>query len=91
MEAFTGLDDVPAAREKLTRLRETRDAKRARLEELQRAAAPAVTVTAADWDGLTRDEQRALITDVIESATVAPGRGEERVTVMPRTSRSSAI
>jgi site-specific DNA recombinase len=84
IEAFSGLDDVAAAREKLTALREARDQARDRLAELEAAAAPALTVTAEDWAVLTLDERRALVRVVIESAVVAPGRGSGRITVTPR-------
>lgn len=84
VEAFTGLEDVPATREKLQSLRETRDQARDRLEELQAAQAPAVTVTADDWDQLTVDERRALIRVVVERADVAPGRGADRIDVVTR-------
>lgn len=81
VEAFTGLDDVESARMKLASLRETRDYARERLAELQAATTPAITITAGDWDLLTIDEQRALIRAVISEATVAPGRGADRITV----------
>jgi site-specific DNA recombinase len=81
VEAFTGLDDVGAARDKLQALREARDQARDRLVELQAAQAPAVTVTADDWDALTIDEQRALIKAVIDRVEVAPGRGFDRISV----------
>jgi DNA invertase Pin-like site-specific DNA recombinase/PHD/YefM family antitoxin component YafN of YafNO toxin-antitoxin module len=84
VEAFTGLEDVAAAREKLQSLREARDQARDRLDELQAAQAPAVTVTAEDWDMLTLAEQRALIRAVIDRAEVAPGRGRDRITVVAR-------
>lgn len=81
VEAFSGLDDVAAARERLLELRAVRDEKRDRAADLRAATAPAVTVTADDWDLLTTDEQRALIRVVIADATVAPGRGADRITV----------
>jgi DNA invertase Pin-like site-specific DNA recombinase len=85
VRAFTGLDDVDAARERLTALREVRDRARDRLGELQAAAAPAVTITASgDWNVLTLDEQRALIRAVVDEAVVAPGRGRDRITVKAR-------
>lgn len=84
VRAFSGLDDVDAARERLTTLREARDEARDRLADVQAAAAPAVTVTAGDWDVLTLDEQRALIRAVIDRADVAPGRGSDRISVKPR-------
>jgi site-specific DNA recombinase len=84
VRAFSGLDNVDSARDRLTELREARDQARDRLADVQAAAAPAVTVTAGDWDLLTLDEQRALIRAVIESALVAPGKGPGRITVKPR-------
>lgn len=84
VEAFTGLEDVAAARDKLQKLREARDQARDRLDELQAAQAPAVTVTAADWGELTDGERRALIRAVIDRAEVAPGRRADRVSVFAR-------
>ena len=84
VEAFSGLDDVAAARERLTALRETRDQARGRLDELQAAAAPALTVAAEDWDDLSLDGRRALIRALIERADVSPGRGPDRIEVTPR-------
>jgi DNA invertase Pin-like site-specific DNA recombinase len=77
-----GFQDESAARERLLELRETRDATRDRLAELQAAAAPTATVTASgDWDLLALDERRAIIRAVVERVTVAPGRGRDRITV----------
>jgi hypothetical protein len=85
VRAFTGLEDVQAARERLLSLREQRDRARDRLAELQAATVPAVAISASgDWELLTLDEQRALILAVIEQADVAPGRGSTRITVRPR-------
>ena len=84
VKAFTGLEDVAAARTRLLELREARDLARERLSELDAAAAPAVTLSATDWDQLTLSERRALIAATIVEATVAPGRGHERITVTPR-------
>jgi hypothetical protein len=85
VRAFTGLQDVDAARERLGELREQRDVARERLAELQAAAVPTVRVSASkDWDVLTLDEQRAIIRAVVERATVAPGRGPDRITVEAR-------
>jgi hypothetical protein len=81
VEAFTGLEDVTAARTRLLELREARDSARERLADVEAAAGPSVTVTAADWDALTTDERRALIRATIAEATVAPGRGADRITV----------
>jgi hypothetical protein len=84
VRAFSGLDDVDAARERLLELRAERDAARERVEEVGAAAVPALTVTVGDWDNLTIDERRALIRAVIDRVEVLPGRGGERVTVYPR-------
>jgi DNA invertase Pin-like site-specific DNA recombinase len=84
VEAFTGLEDVAAARQRLLELREKRDKAVDRLDGLQAAQAPAITLTAEEWDELTMDEQRALIRAVIDRADVAPGRGADRITVTPR-------
>jgi len=81
IRAFAGLEDEPAARERLAELRQVRDDAQERVERLggQRAA---VTVSgAADWDRLTLDERRALIRATVERAIVAPGRGTDRVRV----------
>jgi hypothetical protein len=82
--AFSTLDDVQVAQERLTALREARDAARDRLDDLQASVAPTVKVTADDWEILTLGEQRDLIRSVIDRAVVAPGRGGERVTIEPR-------
>jgi site-specific DNA recombinase len=82
--AFSGLDDVEAARQRLTDLQVRRDAARGRLADLQAAATPAVTVAAGDWDRLSVDERRALIRAVVLRADVRPGRGGDRVTVQLR-------
>jgi hypothetical protein len=85
VRAFSGLDDVDAARERLLELRSARDAMRGRLAELRNAAGPALTISAGnDWDDLLVDEQRALIRTVIDHVDVAPGRGAARLTVHPR-------
>jgi DNA invertase Pin-like site-specific DNA recombinase len=85
VEAFSGLDDVLAARDRLTALRHQRDSARGRLAELQVAAVPAITISAAqDWGELTLDEQRALIVAVVARVEVRPGRGIDRITVYPR-------
>jgi DNA invertase Pin-like site-specific DNA recombinase len=84
VEAFTGLEDVASARERLTGLRVARDAARERLTELRAAAAPTIAVTAGgDWGVMTLDERRALIRAVVLRVDVAPGRGRERFTVQP--------
>lgn len=83
--AFSGLEDVASARQRLVELRDARDAARDRLSELRVASVPAVAITASgDWDDLTSDERRALIRAVVDRVTVSPGRGPDRITVYPR-------
>jgi len=82
VQAFTGLDDVASARERLSELRVARDAARERLAELRAAAAPTIAVTAGgDWGTMTLEERRALIRAVVLRVDVAPGRGCGRFTV----------
>ena len=81
IRTFAGFEDEEATRQRLAELRQARDDARDRLEHLGGTRA-AVTVNAAtDWERLTLDERRALIRATVESATVAPGRGADRVRV----------
>ncbi len=85
VRAFSGLEDVEAARERLLELRKKRDEARERLARLRAAAQPALTLSASgDWDLLTLSEQRDLIRAVVESAVIAPGRRADRIAVKPR-------
>jgi hypothetical protein len=83
IRAFAAVADEPAAVERLAELRAARDEARDRLADLAAVSAPAVTVTAGDWQDLTQDERRALIRATIAEAVVSPGRGPDRVTVKP--------
>ena len=76
--------DEEAAKERLAALLEARDVAQNRLADLVEASAPAVTVTAGDWDVLTLAERRSLIRATIAEAVVAPGRGSDRITITPR-------
>jgi hypothetical protein len=85
VEAFTGLDDVEAVRQRLTALRDERDTALDRLDERTANVLPAITVSADDWNDLSVDGRRALIQAVVERAVVAPGgAGADRITVEPR-------
>ena len=76
--ATAGLEDEPAAVERLAGLRQARDDAQVRLDRMGPAAALTVTVD-ADWERLSVDEQRALVRATVESATVAPAnRGGSR-------------
>ena len=81
LRAFAGLEDETAARERLVELREARDAAQ---EEADRAAGSSSGMTIngdEDWDRLTLAEKRALIRATVLEATVAPGRGPDRISV----------
>jgi site-specific DNA recombinase len=84
IRAFAGLEDEQAAQERLQELREARDEARERHDELVAASAPAITVSAGDWNLLALAEQRDLIRAVVERAVVAPGRSPDRISVEPR-------
>ena len=84
IRTLAGVEDEDAARERLQELRAARDQAQERHSELLAASAPAITVSAGDWDLLTQDERRALIRAVVERAVVSPGRGPDRITVEPR-------
>jgi site-specific DNA recombinase len=70
----------PAEVERLRELKEARDAARDHLDSLG-PVGPVRTVSVADWDDLTLDERRDLIRAAVESVTVSPGRGPDRVSV----------
>lgn len=84
VRAFSVLDDVAAAQERLLALREARDRAREHLDDLRSLVAPVITVTAADWDDLTMDERRDLIRAVVDRAVVMPGKGADRIRVERR-------
>jgi site-specific DNA recombinase len=83
VQAFSGLDDVASARDRLNGLRDARDAAADRVAELENLARPAVVVSADD-QGLRHATERALIRAAIDRVTVAPGRGDSRITVYAR-------
>jgi DNA invertase Pin-like site-specific DNA recombinase len=79
---LSGLEDVEAAQEQLRAASEEVEAKAEHENRLRAAAAPALTLAGGDdWDALSVEGKRALIRTVIERATVAPGRGPDRVAV----------
>jgi hypothetical protein len=87
VEAFSGLDGVASAKQKLVRLAAIVDEATAELEELLRASAPMLTVDVdAAFARGTLDERRRLIRLAIDQAFVSPGIGsvEERVRIVPR-------
>jgi DNA invertase Pin-like site-specific DNA recombinase len=80
IRGFAGVESEQAAQERLTELREARDAARERDEQL-RDAGSTLTVTMADWDRLSLEAQRGLIRATVESVTIGQGRGRDRITV----------
>jgi site-specific DNA recombinase len=84
IRTFDGLEGEEATREKLRELREARDQARERHDELLDASAPAITVSAGDWDLLSDEGKRDLIKAVIGAAVVRPGRGADRISIEPR-------
>jgi DNA invertase Pin-like site-specific DNA recombinase len=84
VEMLDGYDDVAKTREKLAAARDDRDAKGARVEQLRRAFGRDISLDAfRDWNEITLAGRRDLISAVIESAAVAPGRGDSRITIQP--------
>jgi DNA invertase Pin-like site-specific DNA recombinase len=73
--------DEPAARERLAELRAARDGAQEQLDKLGGAPVDVTVNAARDWDLLTPDGRRALIAAVVETVTVAPGRGPERIEI----------
>jgi site-specific DNA recombinase len=84
IRTLAGLEDEAAAREQLQELQAKRDEAREVHDQLVAASAPAITLSAGDWDALTLDERRALIVAVVDRAVVRPGRGPDRISIEPR-------
>lgn len=77
----SGLQDEPAAVERLSVLRQARDDAQLVVDRLGPQSAR-VTHGDRHWDDMSVAEQRDLIRDTIESATVRPGgRGVERIDI----------
>jgi DNA invertase Pin-like site-specific DNA recombinase len=86
IEAFDGLGDVPAAAAKLKALQVAADSAQVDLDAAKdQQDVTTLVVSVDDWDDLTVEGRRGLIQAVIEAATVAPGRGSDRVTITDRT------
>ena len=81
VRAFDGLGDLDAARDRLGELRAAVDDAQARVDQLGGGGESLTITVAEDWDRLTIDEQRGLIRAMIAEATVAPGRGADRLTI----------
>ncbi len=83
VRAFDGMGDETAVREQLAKIRGELDDAQAQVDQLgDLPVADAIVIDGArDWDRLTTDERRALIRRFVERATVAPGRGIDRIAV----------
>lgn len=81
IRAFTGLEDEPAARDKLARLREIRDNSHEEAHRLSGLSASFTVNIGERWDDLTLDEQRTAIRLTIARAVVGPGRGPGRIRI----------
>jgi DNA invertase Pin-like site-specific DNA recombinase len=85
IRSLAGLGGEEATKETLDELQAQRDQAASEHERLVSLTSPDVTVTtAADWDRLSFDGKRGVIRAVVARATVAPGRGPDRVTVEGR-------
>lgn len=83
IRAFAGLDHEAAAVDRLTELREVRDAAVAKAEH-SRSLRSALTISVADWEHLSLDARRGLIRATVRAAIVAKaGKGVERLTILP--------
>ena len=81
IQTLSGLEDVPATRERLSVLRETAENAQARVDQMRGTGRTVNLNASADWERLTLDGQRALIRATVARATVGPGRGAERIEI----------
>lgn len=84
IRAFGGLEEEPAARERLAELTAARDEAREEAEHLRSLHATSVLELAGDWERLSVEGRRGVIRAAVVSAVVAPGRGDDRVSVTLR-------
>lgn len=83
IRAFAGLEEEPAAFERLVELREVRDKAVAKAEH-SRNLHSTLSISVADWDHLSLATRRSLIRATVRSAVVAKGgKGVERLTILP--------
>jgi hypothetical protein len=83
-KAFSGFESEEAARQRLLDLKEARDRARNRYEELSRKRERRMfAITVADWDQLTLADQRKLIQAALDRVVVRPGRGDDRIVIVP--------
>jgi len=75
IRAFAGVQDEPAAADRLAELQAARDLARDRVDHLGGTRARVVVNGAADWDRLSLDGRRALLRATVDSASVGPVAG----------------
>jgi len=81
-EVFGGRGDLDSAKDRLRELDEAVAAAQARVDQLGDGASMTMTLSGGRlWDEGTLDEKRALIRARITEITVAPGRGDKRITI----------
>lgn len=83
IRSLADFTDEASVRERLVELREARDEAQGRADDLTGVRASVTIDASTDWHRLNPDERRALIRATIEVATVAPGRGPDRIAVHP--------
>jgi hypothetical protein len=82
IRVLSGLEDEPAAIERLAAFRRARDDARDRYDDLAgREEAMCEFVTVGRWEELDRTEKRSLIQAVIKRVVVRKGRGEARISI----------
>jgi site-specific DNA recombinase len=83
IRAFAGLDEEPAAADRLAELARIRDEAVAKANH-SRDVRSALTIDVDDWDDLSVSARRSLIRTTIDRATVSStGKGAGRITVCP--------
>jgi DNA invertase Pin-like site-specific DNA recombinase len=82
IRAFTGLEGETAAVERIRELTAIRDTAQQQVDHLRPDPfTNGYLDPTLDWDDMTQAARRALIKATVETVTVGPGRGPERVTV----------
>ena len=76
----SGFDDVEAVQEKLTELHQNLTDAQEREERTKPTRATPIDLT-DDWNALDLTAKRDYIRALIDTVTVSPGRGPERVTI----------
>jgi hypothetical protein len=77
---WSSLDDEDAVRERQIELKTILDQCQKRVDRLGGPKRVKLTVT-NDWESLSLDEQREKVVSLIETVTIAPGRGKDRIAI----------